>query len=61
MRMSRILKPDVWYKIFTAVNRHESIFLDRDAVELFNRTVREIRNDRNSTILNSQTRNLLCI
>jgi REP element-mobilizing transposase RayT len=39
--MSRILKPDVWYKIFTLVNRHEQIFLDRDAVELFNRTLCE--------------------
>ncbi|MDR1230669.1 MAG: transposase, partial [Spirochaetaceae bacterium] len=36
-----ILKPDVWYKIFTLVNRHEQIFLDRDAVELFNRTLCE--------------------
>jgi REP element-mobilizing transposase RayT len=39
--MSRILKPDVWYKIFTLVNRHEQIFLDRDAVELFNWTLLE--------------------
>jgi REP element-mobilizing transposase RayT len=39
--MSRILVPDVWYKIFTAVNRHEPIFLDRDAVDLFNRTLCE--------------------
>jgi REP element-mobilizing transposase RayT len=39
--MSRILVPDVWYKIFTLVNRHEQIFLDRDAVELFNRTLCE--------------------
>jgi REP element-mobilizing transposase RayT len=39
--MSRILKPDVWYKIFTLVNRHEQIFLDRAAVELFNRTLLE--------------------
>ncbi|MDR1230059.1 MAG: transposase [Spirochaetaceae bacterium] len=41
MRISRILAPDVWYKIFTAVNRHEPIFLDRDAVDLFNRTLCE--------------------
>ncbi|MDR1231031.1 MAG: transposase [Spirochaetaceae bacterium] len=41
MRMSRILVPDVWYKIFTAVNRHEPIFLDRDAVDLFYRTLLE--------------------
>jgi REP element-mobilizing transposase RayT len=40
--MSRILVPDVWYKIFTAVNRHEPIFLDRDAVELFNLTLLEM-------------------
>ncbi|MDR1232237.1 MAG: transposase [Spirochaetaceae bacterium] len=39
--MSRILVHDVWYKIFTVVNRHEPIFLDRDAVELFNRTLLE--------------------
>jgi REP element-mobilizing transposase RayT len=39
--MSRILVPDVWYKIFTLVNRHEQIFLDRDAVDLFNRTLCE--------------------
>jgi hypothetical protein len=44
MRMSRILKPDVWYKIFTLVNRHEQIFLDRDAVDLFNRTLLETGN-----------------
>ncbi|MDR1231121.1 MAG: transposase [Spirochaetaceae bacterium] len=42
MRMSRILVPDVWYKIFTLVNRHEQIFLDRDAVDLFNRTLLEM-------------------
>ncbi|MDR1231838.1 MAG: transposase [Spirochaetaceae bacterium] len=41
MRRSRILEPDVWYKIFTLVNRHEQIFLDRDAVELFNQTLLE--------------------
>ncbi|MDR1148491.1 MAG: transposase [Spirochaetaceae bacterium] len=41
MRMSRILVPDIWYKIFTAVNRHEPIFLDRDAVDLFNQTLCE--------------------
>jgi REP element-mobilizing transposase RayT len=39
--MSRIIEPDIWYKIFTAVNRHEPIFQDRDAVELFNRTLLE--------------------
>jgi REP element-mobilizing transposase RayT len=39
--MSRILETDVWYKIFTALNRHEPIFQDRDAVDLFNRTLLE--------------------
>jgi REP element-mobilizing transposase RayT len=39
--MSRILVPNVWYKIFTVVNRHEPIFQDRDAVDLFNRTLLE--------------------
>jgi REP element-mobilizing transposase RayT len=39
--MSRILEPDAWYKVFTAVNRHEPIFLEPNAVDLFNRTLRE--------------------
>jgi hypothetical protein len=39
--MPRILEPDVWYKVFTAVNRHEPLFLAPDAVDLFNRTFRE--------------------
>jgi REP element-mobilizing transposase RayT len=41
MRKPRILEPDVWYKVITAVNRHEPIFLERKAVDLFNRTLRE--------------------
>jgi REP element-mobilizing transposase RayT len=41
MRMPRILEPGTWYKVFTAVNRHEPIFLARNAVDLFNRTFRE--------------------
>jgi hypothetical protein len=41
MRMPRILEPDAWYKVFTAVNRHEPLFLERKAVDLFNRTFRE--------------------
>jgi REP element-mobilizing transposase RayT len=39
--MSRILEPDAWYKVATAVNRHEPLFLERNAVDLFNRTFRE--------------------
>jgi REP element-mobilizing transposase RayT len=39
--MPRILEADAWYKVFTAVNRHEPIFLAPDAVDLFNRTLRE--------------------
>jgi REP element-mobilizing transposase RayT len=41
MRKPRILEADAWYQVFTAVNRHEPIFLERDAVDLFNRTFRE--------------------
>jgi REP element-mobilizing transposase RayT len=41
MRKPRILEPDAWYKVFTAVNRHEPIFLEPNAVDLFNRTLRE--------------------
>jgi REP element-mobilizing transposase RayT len=39
--MPRILEPGTWYKVFTAVNRHEPIFLEQNAVDLFNRTLRE--------------------
>jgi hypothetical protein len=41
MRKPRVLEPHAWYKVFTAVNRHEPIFLGRNAVALFNRTLRE--------------------
>jgi REP element-mobilizing transposase RayT len=41
MRKPRELEPDAWYKVFTAVNRHEPIFLTPNAVDLFNRTLRE--------------------
>jgi REP element-mobilizing transposase RayT len=39
--MPRILEADAWYKVFTAANRHEPLFLAPDAVDLFNRTLRE--------------------
>jgi REP element-mobilizing transposase RayT len=41
MRKPRILAALAWYWVVTAVNRHEPIFLDWTAVELFNRVLRE--------------------
>jgi REP element-mobilizing transposase RayT len=41
MRKPRILEAFVWYLVCTAINRHEPVFLDRAAVELFNRVLRE--------------------
>jgi hypothetical protein len=41
MRKPRILKAHAWYLVSTAVNRHEPIFLERNAVSLFNRVFRE--------------------
>jgi REP element-mobilizing transposase RayT len=41
MRMPRILAALAWYWVVTAVNRHEPLFLDRAAVDLFNRVLRE--------------------
>jgi REP element-mobilizing transposase RayT len=41
MRKPRILAALAWYWVVTAVNRHEPIFLDRAAVDLFNRVLRE--------------------
>jgi REP element-mobilizing transposase RayT len=41
MRKPRILEALAWYWVITAVNRHESLFLDRTAMELFNRVLRE--------------------
>jgi REP element-mobilizing transposase RayT len=41
MRMPRILAALAWYWVVTAINRHEPIFLDRVAVDLFNRVLRE--------------------
>jgi REP element-mobilizing transposase RayT len=41
MRKPRILAAFAWYWIVTAINRHEPLFLDRAAVDLFNRVLRE--------------------
>jgi REP element-mobilizing transposase RayT len=41
MRKPRVLKAHAWYWVTTAVNRHERIFLERNAVSLFNRVFRE--------------------
>jgi REP element-mobilizing transposase RayT len=41
MRKPRVLAAHAWYLVTTAVNRHERIFLERNAVSLFNRVFRE--------------------
>jgi REP element-mobilizing transposase RayT len=41
MRKPRVLATSAWYWVTTAVNRHEPIFLERNAVSLFNRVFRE--------------------
>jgi REP element-mobilizing transposase RayT len=41
MRKPRVLAAHAWYLVTTAVNRHEPIFLERNAVNLFNRVFRE--------------------
>jgi REP element-mobilizing transposase RayT len=41
MRKPRILEALAWYWVITAINRHEPIFLDRAAVDLFHRVFRE--------------------
>ncbi|MDR1095261.1 MAG: transposase [Spirochaetaceae bacterium] len=41
MRKPRVLEARAWYLVTTAVNRHEPIFLERNAVSLFNRVLRE--------------------
>jgi REP element-mobilizing transposase RayT len=41
MRKPRILAALAWYWVITAINRHEPLFLDRAAVDLFNRVLRE--------------------
>jgi REP element-mobilizing transposase RayT len=41
MRKPRILAALAWYWVVTAINRHEPVFLDWAAVDLFNRVLRE--------------------
>jgi REP element-mobilizing transposase RayT len=41
MRKLRKIEAHTWYLVSTAVNRHEPIFLSPNAVNLFNRTLRE--------------------
>jgi REP element-mobilizing transposase RayT len=41
MRKPRILAALTWYWVITAINRHEPLFLERAAVDLFNRVLRE--------------------
>jgi REP element-mobilizing transposase RayT len=41
MRKPRVLAAHAWYLVTAAVNRHEPIFLERNAVSLFNRVFRE--------------------
>jgi REP element-mobilizing transposase RayT len=41
MRKPRILAALAWYWVVTAINRHEPLFLERAAVDLFNRVLRE--------------------
>jgi hypothetical protein len=41
MRKPRILEALAWYWVITAINRHEPLFLDRAAVDLFNRVLCE--------------------
>ncbi|MDR1096218.1 MAG: transposase, partial [Spirochaetaceae bacterium] len=53
MRKPRVLKAHAWYLVSTAVNRHEPIFLERNAVSLFNRVFREA-----VTLFPVETRNL---
>jgi REP element-mobilizing transposase RayT len=41
MRKPRVLAAHAWYLVSTAVNRHKPLFLERNAVSLFNRVFRE--------------------
>jgi REP element-mobilizing transposase RayT len=41
MRKPRVLAARAWYLVSTAANRHDPIFLERNAVSLFNRVFRE--------------------
>jgi REP element-mobilizing transposase RayT len=43
MRKPRVLEAHAWYLVTTAANRHEPIFLERNAVSLFNRVFREAK------------------
>jgi REP element-mobilizing transposase RayT len=43
MRHLRILKPDVWYEIHTAINNREPLFRLRQALALFRRVLDETR------------------
>ncbi|MDR1096407.1 MAG: hypothetical protein LBL31_08460 [Spirochaetaceae bacterium] len=39
--MPRVLEARAWYEVSATVNRHEPLFMERNAVDLFNRTRRE--------------------
>jgi REP element-mobilizing transposase RayT len=43
MRHLRILKPDVWYEIYTAINNREPLFRLRQALALFRRVLNDTR------------------
>jgi REP element-mobilizing transposase RayT len=43
MRHLRILKPDVWYEIHTAINNREPLFRLRQALALFRRVLDDTR------------------
>jgi hypothetical protein len=43
MRHLRILKPDVWYEIHTAINNREPLFRLRQALALFRRVLDEAK------------------
>jgi REP element-mobilizing transposase RayT len=41
MRKPRVLEAHAWYLVSTAANRHEPLFLERNAADLFKQTLRE--------------------
>jgi hypothetical protein len=43
MRPLRLLKPDVWYEIYTAINNREPLFRLRQALALFRRVLDDTR------------------
>jgi REP element-mobilizing transposase RayT len=43
MRHLRVLKPDVWYEIHTAINNREPLFRLRQALALFRRVLNDTR------------------